>query len=129
MSVGRCEQFEKQRLSIRAKRDSFTNLMASDRFRQCHFPRRSAPLQMPTPADLKKAHLNLVNKKIAIIPINSDRSTLAIYESELVDEFNVSRSADRFQHAIRETRINKASHGATLSTAVTDRKWRTDQTQ
>jgi hypothetical protein len=96
MPVGGCEQFAKQRLSIRTKWDSFANLIASGRFHQCHFPRRSAPLQMPTPADLKKAHLNLVNKKIAIIPINSDRSTLATYESGLVNEFNASTSADDF---------------------------------
>jgi hypothetical protein len=54
---------------------------------------------MLTPADLKKAHLKFVNKKISIIPINSDRSTLATYESGLVDEFNASSRADRFQHA------------------------------
>jgi hypothetical protein len=84
---------------------------------------------MPTTADVKKAHLNFVNKKITIIPIDSDRSTLTIYESGLVDKFDALSSADRFHHAIRETRINKTGHGATLSTAVRDRKWRTDQTQ
>jgi hypothetical protein len=84
---------------------------------------------MPTPADLKKAHFNLINKKIAFIPINSERSMLAIYESGLVDEFIASRSAGRSQHAIRETRINRAGRGATLSTAVRNRKWKTDQTR
>jgi hypothetical protein len=77
---------------------------------------------MPTPADLKKAHLTLVGKKIAIIPIDSDRSTFEIYESGLVDEFTASRSADRFQHAIRETRVNRAGCGAAMPTAVRNRK-------
>jgi hypothetical protein len=76
---------------------------------------------MPTTADLKKAHLNFVNKKIRITPINSDRSTLTIYESRLVNKFDASSSAERFHHAIRETRINKTGHGATLSTAVRNR--------